>query len=242
MQEVSALYNQITSQTNHWFETILVIGELDGQSISDAGYGEHYLFSIKTSHRVFNEDYPTVGSAISGEIDIEMIDPGITIPKRGKLRPYVRATDGTLVSEWIAKGVYYVDTREVTRNSDGLDVLRIHGYDDILKLEVDYPSDSQHDYPMTDIDMVEFIAESIGVELDERTEDALDKGYQFPLMVGYSSREALGIIAASYGGNFIMSDEGKLLLITLGSLPKDTNYLTDELGNRIQIGEDRIVI
>ena len=242
MQEVSELYNQITAKTNHWFETILVIGELGNQSISDAGYGESHLFSIRTSHRVFNQDYPTVGSAISGEIDIEMIDPGITIPKRGKLRPYVRATDGTQVSEWIPKGVYYVDTREVTRNSDGLDVLTIHGYDDILKLEVDYPSDSQHDYPMTDIDMVEFLADGIGVELDERTEDAMNKGYQFPVMTGYSSREVLGIIAASYGGNFVMSDEGKLLLITLGSLPKDTNFLIDEIGNRILIGEDRIVL
>ena len=242
MQEVSDLYGEITSSVNHWFETILVIGELDGQTISDAGYGENQQFSVRTSHRVFNQDYPTAGSAIAGEIDIKMIDPVITIPQRSKLRPYIRATDGVRYSEWIPKGVFYVDTREVTRNSDGLDVLTIHGYDDILKLEVDYPSDSEHDYPMTDIDMVEFIAGSIGVELDDRTVAAINKGYQLPLMTGYSSREVLGIIAASYGGNFIMSEEGKLLLLKLGSLPKETNYLIDESGNRLVVGGDRILL
>ena len=242
MQDTSQLYNTIVSGLNHWFEVGLVIGDLGNQSVSDAAYREDMLFSVRTNHRVFNDDCPTVGSAIAGEIDIEMIDPAIPIPKMAKLSMWVRATNGSQTSEWLPKGVYYVDTRETTRNSDGLDILRIHGYDDMLKLEVDYPSDNVHEYPMTDIDMVEFIASTIGVELDERTEEALDKGYEFPLMLGYSSREALGIIAASYGGNFVISDEGKLLLLPLGSLPKETNYLIDESGNRLTVGGDRILL
>ena len=151
-------------------------------------------------------------------------------------------TDGENASEWIQKGVFYVDTRDVTHNSDGLDVLTIHGYDAMLKFDQLYPSDSTHDYPLLDTSMVQFVATSAGVSVDERTWSAMNKEYTFPLMTGYTSREVLGIIAASYGGNFIISDEGKLLLIKLGALPQDTNYLIDELGNSILIGEDRILI
>ena len=155
---------------------------------------------------------------------------------------YLPAQTSGTESEWIQKGVYYIDTRYVTRNDDGLNVLTIHGYDDMLKFEMLYPSDDQHDYPMTDIDMVEFIADSINIELDDRTVEAMTKGYEFPLMTGYSSREVLGIIAASYGGNFVISEQGKLLLLVLSSLPVDTNFLIDESGNRLLIGGDRIIL
>ena len=49
-------------------------------------------------------------------------------------------------------------------------------------------------------------------------------------------REVLGIIAASYGGNFVMSDEGMLLLIRLADLPKETNLLITEYGDTIVFG------
>lgn len=239
MQEVSNLYRQILAETNHWFEVSLVIGETgDG----DSGYREEQLFSIQTNHRAFSEDTPTVGGAIAGEIDIQMIDPYVDIPKAAKLQLFTRVTDGTQSSEWLKKGVYYVDTREFTKNSDGLDVLTIHGYDAMLKFGQLYPSDNEHDYPLLDEDMVAFVAQVAGVTVDERTYEAMGRNYTFPLMTGYTSREVLGIIAASYGGNFIMSDEGKLLLLKLGSLPPETNYLIDEIGNSILIGDDRILI
>lgn len=239
MQEVTPLYRQILAETNHWFETSLVIGETgDG----DSGYRENQLFSIKTSNRAFQKNKPTVGGAIAGEIDIQMIDPYVNIPKAAKLQVFTRVTDGVQTSEWLKKGIFFVDTREVTKNSDNLDVITIHGYDAMLKFDMLYPSDSVHDYPLLDTTMLAFIAQTAGIEVDERTYEAMGRNYTFPLMTGYTSREVLGIIAASYGGNFVMSDEGKLLLLKLGSLPKETNYLIDEQGNSILIGDDRILI
>ena len=70
----------------------------------------------------------------------------------------------------------------------------------------------------------------------------MNKGYMFPLPLGYSSREVLGLIAASYGGNFIISDENQLLLIKLGDLPRETNYLIDEDGDVIIFGDDMILV
>lgn len=258
MQQTSALYQELIASENHWFETTLVIGDsgrlidnvgdyitFGGTAIlvdtggPDSGFGESTLMSLQTSHSVFNQNVPVVGSAVSGEIDITMIDPAGNIPKMARLAPYVRVTDGVRVSEWLPKGVYFVDTRYTSHNDNGLNVLTIHGYDSMLMFEEDYPSDDEHDYPMLDTDMVQHIANSIDISVDPRTFERMNRGYMFPLPVGYSSREMLGFIAASYGGNFIISDENQLLLIKLGDLPAETNYLIDAAGDAITFGEDR---
>ena len=261
MQNTSALYDQIIAEDNHWFETTLVIGEsgrltdqigdvilFGGTAIlvdtggPSSGFDESVLMSLSTKHALFNQPYPVVGSAISGEIEVSMINPAADIPKMARLAPYVRATDGVNVSEWLPKGVYYIDTRETSHNSNGLDILTLHGYDSMLMFEQDYPSDNAHDYPMLDTDMVQFLASSININVDPRTIERMNRGYRFPLPVGYSSREVLGIIAASYGGNFIISDENQLLLIKLGDLPKETNYLVDSVGDVIVFGSDKILV
>ena len=45
---------------------------------------------------------------------------------------YIMFGEGLLESEWIKMGVFYIDTRQVTHNRDGLDVLTFHGYDRML--------------------------------------------------------------------------------------------------------------
>ena len=261
MQNTSQLYKDIISSENHWFETTLAIGEsgrlieksgdyitFGGTAIlvdsggPESGFDESMLMSLQTSHAVFNQNVPVVGSAVSGEIDITMIEPAGNIPKMARLAPYVRATDGERVSEWLPKGVYFVDTRYTSHNDNALDILTIHGYDSMLMFERDYPSDDQNTYPLLDTAMVQHIADSIKISVDPRTFERMDKGYTFPLPVGYSSREVLSFIAASYGGNFIISDENQLLLIKLGDLPKETNYLISSVGDVIMIGGDRILV
>jgi len=261
MQNTSALYDELIAEPNHWFECALAIGE-SGRLIDEIGdvlifgntailvdsggaetaFREEVLMSMSTTHSVFNEQYPTVGSAVSGEIDVTMIRPYSDIPKMARIVPFVRVTDGERHSEWLQKGVYYIDTRETSHNSNGLDILTIHGYDAMLKFEMNYPSDSVNNYPMLDTDMVQFLANSINIPVDPRTWERMTEAYTFPLPVGYSSREVLGAIAASYGGNFIMSDEGQLLLIRLSDLPRETNFLVTESGDVIIFGDDKIVV
>lgn len=261
MQDTSALYNAIIAEDNHWFEVALAIGDRgllidergnvlifgDTAILVDTGgaetaFREDILMSLSTKHAVFNENYPVVGSAIAGEIDIAMINPIFTIPRMARLAPYVRVTDGVQHSEWLPKGIYYVDTRETSHNSNGLDIITIHGYDAMLMFEQNYPSDNSNSYPLLDTTMVQFIADSVGISVDPRTIERMDKQYSFSLPIGYSSREVLGIIAASYGGNFVMSDEGQLLLIRIGDLPKETNYLVTETGDIIVFGDTKILV
>jgi hypothetical protein len=46
-------------------------------------------------------------------------------------------------------------------------------------------------------------------------------------------------IAAAHGGNWVITDEGKLRLIPLGSAPAETNNLVTEHGDTITFGEGK---
>ena len=144
-------------------------------------------------------------------------------------------------SEWIPQGVFYIDTREVTANQDGLDVLTIHGFDAMLKTEQEYASNATvgDNY---DTAYVRAIANAIGVEVDDRTWELMGTGYIVPFPLGYTMREILGYVAASYVGCFVMTDEGKLRLVSMTDLPAETNLLINESGDTLIIGGDAILI
>lgn len=242
MQTTSALYNTIIAQTNHWFETRV--------RINGVYYGETQLMSVTATNRIFASEQPTVGGCLSGELEVKMLAPTVDIPRMAEVRPYVRVTDGTQTSEWIPQGVFYIDTRETTHNDNGLDILKLHCYDAMLKAEADYPSTS-HSWPYSDKNVVKEIAWAMGLQanasdtsgIDSRTLTLMNKNYSIDLLpVGYSMREVLGNIAAMYAGNWIMNYEGQLRLITLTELPSETNYLVDNAYEAITFGGDRILV
>ena len=147
-----------------------------------------------------------------------------------------------LTSEWIPQGVYFIDTREVTANNNGLEILTLHGFDAMMKTEQPYSSNATvSDAP--DTGYVQAIADAIGVEVDSRTWDIM-RGYPIPFPLGYSMREVLGYIASAYIGSFVMTDEGKLRLVSLLGLPErpTKTLLGDEHGNAIVFGNDTILV
>lgn len=232
MQSTSALYQTIIAG-DHWFETRLII---DGVGT----YGETDLFAMSTTHEMFHNS-PTIGSAVAGEITVKMVYPqDVTIPAMAKLLPQVRACNATQQSEWISQGVYYIDTRERAVTEYGESVLELHGYDAMLKAEQMYNGRITGD--STDIQMVNEIAYQMGVSVDSRTTALMTAAYTIPLPTGYSYREVLGYIASMYVGCFIITDEGKLRLVSITELPPETNYLIDEQGDAITFGGDRILV
>lgn len=142
-------------------------------------------------------------------------------------------------SEWLPQGVYFVDTREVTHNDDGLDILTIHGYDAMLKAENDYPS-TNHVWPYKDILVVNEIAQAIGVSVDSRVANFMTIGYMINLPAGYSMRETLEQIASAYAGNFCISPEGKLVFVPIYGYGEDFtgNYLAVENGDALVFGNE----
>lgn len=259
MQATSDLYKELLASP-HWKETRLVIGEtgklitklgesitfggvsiLVGSSGADGGYDESNLISIDTSVRIFSENVPTVGCCVSGEISVEMLKPLGEVPRQARLVPYVRLTDGTRHSEWIQKGVYFVDTREEREDGSNIKILILHGYDAILKTEQDYPA-STLQWPARDIDVVREIAQFIGVDLDSRTAEIMTRGYSVQYPGEYTCREVLGYIAAMYAGCFVMSDLGELRLVTLHGIPAETRCLITDANQAITFGGVRILV
>lgn len=237
MQNTSDLYRQILAADNHWYETKCKINNVD--------YGESSLFSVSTQSSMFSGN-PEVGGAISAEIDVSLLAPSVDIPVMAKVEPFVRIcadlTAGTTSrSEWIPHGVFYIDTRETSGNGSSLHVLKIHGYDAMLFAEQYFP-DTDEELPTLDTDVVDAIAEAMGVEVDARTYTLMTNGYTIPSVVGYTMRDTLGYIAAMYVGSFIMTEEGKLRLVSILELPEETNYLIDNAGDAITFGGDRILV
>lgn len=148
---------------------------------------------------------------------------------------------GDVYSEWLQQGKYYIDTREISNNDGELPVITLHGYDGMMFAETDYAK-TNLEWPAVDVDIVREIAAQIGTQVDPRTIELMTGGYKLPLPTGYSLRETLGIIAAKYIGNFIISDIGLLRLVSLLDLPKETNILIDSNGDYIVFGEDRILV
>ena len=254
MQQTSETYRRILLNSNHWFETTVVIGESgvliteraerilfggvaiivarDGPS---SGFGEEQIFSVRTTQNMLQQG-PQLGTAIAAEIELTMLNPPGDIPNMALLVPYVRACSDTEQSEWIQQGVYYVDTREVTQNSDGLNILTLHGFDAMLKAEPDPAAAGT----VLDTAMVQEIATMIGVTVDDRTWDIMTDGFRIPLPTQYTLREILGYIAGAYAGVFLMTDLGELRLVSITDLPEETSLLIDSIGEYITFGGTRI--
>ena len=225
MQQTSALYKSIVAG-EHWFEQKVVINEIE--------YDETKVFSIRISKPGVSEESVSIGGALAKTLELNIVDEGQTIPRMAEIQVYTRVnsiTDGVsapLTSEWLSKGVYYIDTRSHTDNR----TIQITAYDAMLKTEQDYPS-TEHAWPYADIDVVEEIATDIGVTVDPRTEQIMTAQIMVDLPTSYTEREVLENLACAYAGNFIITDDNTLLLVPLyGNEPDNITgyYLADTDG------------
>ena len=242
MQNVSDTFLEITGKTYR------VDPRLDVVNASGTiTFGADKLYTMKTTRKLFSESTPSIGGTVSGEIDATIILDGNKIDRMAKIIPYVRVTDGDKYSEWIPKGHYWIDTRSYDKSTDKL---TIHGYDAMLRGEQSLTTEGdQGQYPRVDADVVADICDLLStddetVELDDRT--SIDKGYtiQYPGYgsAAYTAREILGYIGTLYGGNWAMTDSGKLRLIALNGIPVETYRLIDEGNNNITFGGDYIIV
>lgn len=200
--------------------------------------GVHYGDSSEIRHSseaLLYSDFG-FGNATIGYLSVSLIAKNI--PKGAKVERYVRLVKGDEASEWIPKGVFWINRRS---EDDGH--WTIEAYDAMRKAEQVWEPGRNLWFPLSMEAAVNHLAELIGVDVDPRTTDLLNGDYS----VDYPStdqtvRQTLGWIAAAHGGNFIISDEGKLLLVPLLSAPAETSYLIDENNNNITFGGVRILV
>ena len=210
MNSTSTIYKSIFSAI-HRFEVKVAIGGTD--------YGMNVLTSLNSNRSVFGSGSPRLGLAPAGELSLSLYINSASIPRMAEIRPYFRVVNDTQQSEWIAKGVYYVDTREADTTTG---LLTLHAYDAMLKGEQAYPSTS-HLWPAADLDVVTEIASFLGVTVDAQTTSLMTAGFMIPLPAQYTLRETLQYIAALYGGSFVITDANTLRLIPLWSVKSEAD-------------------
>lgn len=234
MHIVSDLWQQMLADPAHAVEAKLKIAGVE--------YGEDKI--VRKSLMVYGGLYSTfgIGNCCARQIEFEIYPQG-TIPRQAKIEVYMRLRLGEQVSEWIPKGVFFFSTRKTDRVTG---VLSVHGYDAMLKAEETW-LDSSYDaktWPMPAATAVADIAARMGVAVDSRT--VLDAAFpvQYPVddKGDMTMREALGRIAVANAGNWTITDEGKLLLVGLNSMPAETHYLITETGRAITFGGVRILV
>jgi hypothetical protein len=234
MHTVSDLWQQMLADPAHAVEAKLKIAGVE--------YGEDQI--VRKSLMVYGGLYSTfgIGNCCARQIEFEIYPQG-TIPRQAKIEVYMRLRLGEQVSEWILKGVFFFSTRKTDRITG---VLSVHGYDAMLKAEETW-LDSSYDaktWPMPAATAVADIAARMGVAVDSRT--VLDAAFpmQYPVddKGDMTMREALGRIAVANAGNWTITDEGKLLLVGLNSMPAETHYLITETGSAITFGGVRILV
>lgn len=161
--------------------------------------------SHSVDHSLFDEF--GIGNVTVAKLSLRLYADNI--PRAATVKRYARLVNGDTVSEWLPKGTFFTSRRVADENLWSIDA-----YDALRKAETVWEPDQSLTFPMTMPDAVAEFCRILGVELDERT--VLNSAYTIDYPANeYTIRKELGFIAAAHGGNWIMTDEGRLWLVPL---------------------------
>ena len=198
MRPTSELYKELLAG-EHRVQTELDFCTKEGTFID--AIPEDRLVSVKTKDKLFPGNVLTVGNCVASQLDLKIIKPDEEIPRNAEIRVFVRLTDGERYSEWIRRGVYYIDTRKEENAGNGRKLLTIRAYNKLIEADQDYP-ESKLDWPAKDIDVIKEICEYLGFPAPGSWITRwVNKGYMVNYPAQFSCREVLGYIAAMYGAN-----------------------------------------
>lgn len=227
MQQHSETWSRIVANGDFRLETVAVIGGVEYSTIT-APVITNGLLSDKSL---------SVGNCISGTLEFSVMtnDP---IAKSAQVVIKSRVTDETTYSEWLEFGTFWVDHRSVDESLDEK-LTTLVCFDAMLKGNQPYADNSQTvvwPKPMTTV--VARICEQMGVQLDSRT--VIKTGADYVVTKPDDDTTLLDIlswIGQLHGGNWTVTQQGKLRLVPLVSAPSETFYVIDENMRRITTPE-----
>lgn len=226
MQETSQLYKNLLRTQGHIKETKVIVGGVEPSKVT----------YCRTSGGLYNDD-ADIGCCVCRTITMKFI-PGGEVPRKAKIELFIRLRHENQASEWIPKGVFYINTRDTNKVTG---IMTITGYDAMHGADAIWEPDQTMEFPLTAPNAVAEFAGLMGVEIDPRT--ILDSQWTIDYPTNdYTIREELGYIATAHAGNWVMTDAGMLLLVPLLSIPEETNYLVEEHGDAITFGGVRILV
>ena len=198
--------------------------------------GTWYGPEQEVSHTVESGLYEQfgIGNASTAKLTISLFAKDI--PRTAAIKRFIRLRAGEQATEWLPKGIFFAN-----RRSDDSGYWTIEAYDAMRKAEAVWTPDQSLTFPMNMPAAAAEFARMMEVELDPRT--VLNPAYTIDYPANdYTIRDELRFIAAAHGGNWIMTDEGKLLLVSLLSIPPETSYLVTEYGGAITLGGVKILV
>lgn len=206
--------------------------------------GKVYGPDVEVAHSVDSGLYEKfgIGNAATAKLTLSLFAD--SIPRGAAIKRYIRLRNGTQTSEWIPKGVFFTNRRS---EEDGY--WTAEAFDAMRKAEQPWEPDQSLEFPLSMPEAVAEFARIMGVKIDPRT--VLNPAYTIDYPASdpeseaggyYSIRQELQWIAAAHAGNWIITDEGRLLLVPLLSIPPETNYLVTEYGEAITFGGVRILV
>lgn len=231
MYQTSELYKTLLADPLHWKETKL--------DIAGTEYTESNIVSAVIPPSALYEKFG-IGNCVARELDIEVFPIG-TIPRQAEIKAYARLVLGDQTSEWVPQGVFYISTR---RKNKLTGTFIITAFDAMLKAEDVWLTDEYDldDWPKSQQDAVDDIAYRMGVEVDPRTalSDEFPVDYPVDENGDLAMREVLSGIAVSNGGNWTITDEGKLRLLVAAD-SKDEILLENNLAD-MDVGEPSLPV
>lgn len=206
--------------------------------------GKVYGPDVEHIHSVDNGLYEKfgIGNAATAKLTLSLYADNI--PRAATIKRYIRLRNGEQASEWLPKGVFYANRRS---EEDGY--WTVEAFDAMRRAEQPWEPDQSLEFPLSMPEAVAEFARIMGVEVDPRT--TLNPAYTIDYPASdpesengdyYSIRQELQWVAAAHGGNWIITDVGKLLLVPLLSTPPETNYLVTEYGDAIMLGGVKILV
>ena len=175
-----------------------------------------------------------IGNAATAKLTLKLYTDNV--PRAATIKRFIRLRNGSQVSEWLPKGVFFTNRRS---EEDGQ--WTVEAFDAMRKAERVWTPDQSLTFPMTAPNAVAEIARIMQVQVDPRTQ--LDPAYTIDYPANdYTLRDELRFIAAAHAGNWVVTGEGQLLLVPLLSAPPETFYLVTEYGEPITFGGVRILV
>jgi len=198
--------------------------------------GKVYGPDVEVSHSVDSGLYEQFGIGNAATAKLTMSLFADEIPRAATIKRYIRLRNGDQITEWLPKGVFFIN-----RRSDDAGYWTIEAYDAMRKAESVWTPDQSLTFPMAMSAAVAEFARIMQTEVDPRT--VLNGAYTIDYPANdWTIRNELCFIAAAHCGNWIVTGEGKLLLVPLLSIPPETNYLVTEYGSAIALGGVKILV
>ncbi len=203
-----------------------------GFEIGGVWYGPEAEVTHTVSSELFSEF--GIGNASCAELTLGLYAGNI--PRAARIERFVRLVNGERVSEWLPKGVFFANRRVCEEG-----YWTVEAYDAMRKGDAVWTPDQTLAFPLPMTEAAAEFARILEVPLDPRC--PLNAAYTIDYPANdYTVRDELCFIAAAHGGNWIISDEGKLLLLPLRSAPAPGGCLVTRRGEPITFGGVRILV